>query len=138
MPDTITHYDKNIVNLCYNDSLVFTSRQQEWLGVIDYPEYYQKYCVTGFKETNAGNANKRAVRVTAANGVVRYFLDCSGPITLSVYTLAGERASVLFNGFRQAGAYTQSLGESLKGGGVYVVVLRSKRGVAVAKFVNCR
>jgi Leucine-rich repeat (LRR) protein len=138
LPDSITRYGPSIVNLCYNDSLIFTPRQKEWLGVTNYPEYYQKYCVTEIE--NAAGVNKLAnpVSLTLIDNKIKYSLLHNSAISLTVYTLHGAKLATIESGFKKSGVYTISIAGLIKNKGIYVFTLKTDVGVISKRWVIVR
>jgi hypothetical protein len=70
---------------------------------------------------------------------IRYVLERpSAQTEIAVYNLLGEKLSVLFNGFRDAGEYTIDFDADQLSGGVYVYRLSTEHGVLSRRMMLLR
>jgi Leucine-rich repeat (LRR) protein len=117
------------VDVCWNDSLVFTPEQCAWYGVKDYRDYIAKYCASGIEQ----EPNKPISRVVMGNIASIHVLNATVVFTLQrpanvecrLYDSRGRIVESLISGYTEAGTHSIALGQKGCGSGVYYLSIRA-------------
>jgi hypothetical protein len=117
------------VDVCWNDSLVFTPEQCAWYGVKDYKDYIKRYCASGIEQ----EPNKAVQRVGAGvvasihvrGATAAFTLQRPANVECRLYDSRGRMVALLFSGYTEAGTHSIALGERRFGAGVYYLNIRS-------------
>jgi hypothetical protein len=131
LPQSIMNFNTTPygVDVCWNDSLVFTPEQCAWYGVKDYRDYIAKYCASGIEQ----EPNKPISRVVMGNIASIHVRNTTAVFTLQrpanvecrLYDSRGRMMELLLSGYTEAGKHSIALGERRRGSGVYYLSIRS-------------
>ncbi len=69
---------------------------------------------------------------------IEYYLAADGPAELAVYTLLGEKAALLVAGRQNAGYHRALFDAGGLPGGMYIVILRTREGIAGRKMLSVK
>ncbi len=134
VPNSLIPYGLDNVDMCYNDSLVFTEEQKAAWGVKDYEDYFNKVCEAEVKEEVVQKQPENSpIHINPHAILLR--VNHSSHITCSVYNLCGRRIETLVNGTLSAGTYSVSWNRANYGPGIYFVRYSAINGHSSVKKV---
>jgi hypothetical protein len=117
------------VDVCWNDSLVFTPEQCAWYGVKDYRDYIAKYCASGIEKEPEKAVSWVVSGVVASihvrGATVTFTLQRPANVECRLYDSRGRIVESLISGYTEAGTHSIALGERRRGAGVYYLSIRS-------------
>ena len=120
VPNSLIPFGVDDVELCYNDSLVFTEEQKTAWQVTDYEDYFQKYCPVEIEEGSIHKKSKNSQIHITPYGILLN-VDNINHVSCSVYNICGRKIETLINGALPKGTHTIPWNRNYYSSGIYFV-----------------
>jgi len=120
VPNSLIPYGLDDVEMCYNDSLIFTEEQKAAWGVNDYDDYFNRICEADIEEEISKGQSKSS-RISIKPYSILLFIENNNHVSCSVYNICGRKIETLINSALPKGTHTIPWNRNYYSSGIYFV-----------------
>lgn len=121
-------------NLCDNDSIVFTEKQQKWTGVKDYKEYNKRYCHISIDHGNENNL-QHSFHAYYSPKRIHITVPYDSHIILDIFDCKGKLLENILGTYKKAGTYSIPWNGYSGKSGLYLVRIKSNSAYITKRII---